>query len=144
MEDVEDVDYERLRVGMPSAILMAGILALAVATAWLAPLALMPIALLSLALTATLRRLMPVVDRQWRSIRSLQRAAGRLLGSALASVVPLQAERTFPNILTTAFACFSEAEAARLAQRRALATLDMLAGLAGPLAALSVLIAAWH
>ncbi|WP_291685722.1 ATP-binding cassette domain-containing protein, partial [Bradyrhizobium sp.] len=81
---------------------------------------------------------------QWASVRSSQRAAGRLLGTALASVVPLQAERAFPDILTTAFACFSDAEAGRLAQRRALAMLDMLAGLAGPLAALSVLVAAWH
>ena len=59
-------------------------------------------------------------------------------------MVPLQAERAFPDILTIVFAHFSEAEAGRLAQRRALAVLDMLAGLAGPLAALSVLVAAWH
>lgn len=144
MEDVEDVDYQRLRVGMPSAILIAGVAALAAATAWLTPLALVPIALLSLALIATLRRLMPVVDRQWRSVRSSQRSAGRLLGTALASVVPLQAERVFPAILNIAFTHFSEAEAGRLAQRRALAMLDMLAGLAGPLAALTVLVAAWH
>jgi len=144
MEDVEDVDYARLRVGMPATILMAAIAALTAATAWLTPLALVPIALLSLALTATLRRLMPVVDRQWRGVRSSQRSAGRLLGTALASVVPLQAERAFPDILNIAFTHFSEAEAGRLAQRRALAMLDLLAGLAGPLAALSVLAAAWH
>jgi len=144
MEDVEDVDYERLRVGMPSAILIAGVAALAVATAWLTPLALVPIALLSLLLTATLRRLMPTVDRQWRSVRSSQRSAGRLLGTALASVVPLQAERVFPDILNIAFTHFRDAEAGRLAQRRGLAMLDMLAGLAGPLATVSVLVAAWH
>jgi ABC-type transport system involved in cytochrome bd biosynthesis fused ATPase/permease subunit len=66
------------------------------------------------------------------------------LGTALASVVPLQAERAFPDILNIAFTYFGDAEAGRLAQRRALAMLDMLAGLAGPLAALSVLVAAWH
>jgi ATP-binding cassette, subfamily C, bacterial CydC len=144
MEDVEDVDYERLRVGMPVAILAAGVAALAAATAWLAPLALVPIALLSLALAATLRRLVPLAGRQWASVRFSQRSAGRRLGAALASVVPLQAERAFPDIMAVAFACFNDAEAGRLAQRRALALLDMLAGLAGPLAALSVLVAAWH
>jgi ABC-type transport system involved in cytochrome bd biosynthesis fused ATPase/permease subunit len=144
MEDVEDVDYERLRVGMPAAILTAAIAALAAATAWLTPLALVPIALLSLALTLMLRRLVPLVGKQWASVRSSQRVAGRRLGTALASVVPLQAERAFPDILTTAFADFSDAEAGRLAQRRALAMLDMIAGLAGPLAALSVLVAAWY
>jgi ATP-binding cassette subfamily C protein CydC len=144
MEDVEDVDYERLRVGMPVAILAAGVAALAAATAWLAPLALVPIALLSLALAATLRRLVPLAGRQWANVRFSQRSAGRRLGAALASVVPLKAERAFPDILTVAFACFNDAETGRLAQRRALAMLDMLAGLAGPLAALSVLVAAWH
>jgi len=144
MEDVEDVDYERLRVGMPATILAAGVAALTAATAWLAPLALLPIIFLSLALAATLRRLVPLAGEQWASVRSAQRSAGRLMGTALASVVPLQAERAFPDILTTAFARFNDAEAGRLAQRRALALLDTLAGLAGPLAAVSVLVAAWH
>ena len=143
MEDVEDVDYARLRVAMPAVVLLAGAALLAAATAWLAPLALVPIALLSVALIVTLRRVVPAVGQQWRSVRTSQRAAGRLLGGALASVVPLQAERAFAKILDGAFADFSEAESARLAQRRALAVLDMLAGLAGPLATLSVLVAAW-
>jgi ATP-binding cassette, subfamily C, bacterial CydC len=144
MEDVEDVDYSRLRVGMPAAVLLAGTTLLAGATAWLTPLALVPIAILSVAVMATLRRLMPGVGQQWATVRSSQRTAGRLLGSALASVVPLQAERAFSSILTPAFAHFNAAEGARLAQRRTLAVLDMLAGLAGPLAALSVLVAAWQ
>jgi ATP-binding cassette, subfamily C, bacterial CydC len=144
MEDVEDVDYARLRVGMPTAVLMAGLALLAGATAWLTPLALVPIVLLSVAVMATLRRATPVVGQQWAAVRSSQRMAGRLLGEALASVVPLQAERAFSGILTVAFAHFNDAEASRLAQRRALAVLDMLAGLAGPVAALSVLAAAWQ
>ena len=144
MEDVEDVDYERLRVGMPAAVLMAGVAALALATAWLTPLALVPIMLLSVAMTAALRGLMPVAGLRWVTVRASQRAAARLLGTVLASVVPLQAERAFAGILGIAFAHFSDAEAGRLAQRRALAVLDMLAGLAGPLVALSVLVAAWH
>jgi ATP-binding cassette, subfamily C, bacterial CydC len=144
MEDVEDVDYARLRVGMPLGVLLTGAALLAGATAWLAPLALLPIALLSVVMMAMLRRLMPIVRQQWATVRNSQRAAGRLLGAALASVVPLQAERAFPDILALAFGHFNEAEAGRLAQRRVLAVLDMLAGLAGPVAALSVLVAAWH
>lgn len=144
MEDVEDVDYERLRVGMPAAVLTAGIATLAAATAWLTPLALVPIVLLSIVMLAALHGLVPVAGERWATVRSSQRAAGRLLGTALASVVPLQAERAFSAILNIAFAHFNAAEAGRLAQRRALAVLDMLAGLAGPLATLSVLVAAWH
>jgi ATP-binding cassette subfamily C protein CydC len=144
MEDVEDVDYARLRVGMPAVVLVAGIATLAGATAGLTPLALGPIAILSVAVLVMLRRTMPSVAEHWAAVRSSQRTAGRLLGAALVSVVPLQAERAFCNILALAFAGFNDAEAGRLAQRRELAVLDMLAGLAGPLAALSVLIAAWH
>jgi len=144
MEDVEDVDYARLRVGLPTSVLLAATALLAAATAWLAPLALLPIALLSIAVLVTLRGLMPAMRRQWTAVRSSQRTAGRLLGTALTSVVPLQAEHAFAAILSVAFGHFNHAEAARLAQRRALALLDMLAGLVGPLAALSVMVAAWQ
>jgi ATP-binding cassette subfamily C protein CydC len=144
MDDVEDVDYARLRVAMPAAILMAGLALLAGATAWRTPLAFLPMVLLSVAVMATQRRLKPAAGRQWAIVRSSQRTAGRLLGGALASVVPLQAEQAFSGILTVAFAHFNDAEAERLAQRRAFAVLDMLAGLVGPLAAISVLTAAWQ
>ena len=144
MEDVEDVDYARLRVGMPAAVLMAGLAALIGATAVLTPFALGPIAVVSVAVVVTLRRALPRVAQFWTVARSSQRAAGRRLGAALGSVVPLQAERAFATILANAFARFNEAEASRFAQRRALAVLDMMAGLASPLAALSILLAAWH
>jgi ATP-binding cassette subfamily C protein CydC len=144
IEDVEDVDYARLRVGMPALALMAGITALAGATTWLAPLALVPIGVLSAAALMTLYWAMPRVSGLWAAVRSSRRAAGRLLESALTAVVPLQAERAFASMLQLAFARFGEAQASGLAQRRAFALLDMLAGLAGPSAALSVLLVAWH
>ncbi|HEY8337000.1 MAG TPA: ATP-binding cassette domain-containing protein [Tardiphaga sp.] len=144
MEDVEDVDYARLRVGMPAAVLLAGLAALTGATALLTPIALLPIVIVLAAVTVALRRAMPRAAGLWAAARSSQRSAGRRLGAALASVVPLQAERAFAGVLTNAFAHFNETEANRLAQKRALALLDMVAGLAGPLAAVSILLAAWH
>jgi ATP-binding cassette subfamily C protein CydC len=144
MDDVEDVDYARLRAGMPAAVLIAGLALLAGATTWQTPLALLPIVPLSVAVMATLRRLTPDLGRQWATVRCAQRSAGRLLDEAMASVVPLQAERAFSGILASAFAHLHDAEAGRLAQRRALAVLDLVAGLVGPLAALSVLAAAWQ
>jgi ATP-binding cassette, subfamily C, bacterial CydC len=144
MEDVEDVDYARLRVGMPAVVLMAGFATLIGATALLTPFALGPIAVVSVVVVVTLRQAMPRVAQLWNVARSSHRAAGRQLDGALDSVVPLQAERAFASILASAFARFNKAEASRFAQRRALAVLDMMAGLAGPLAALSILIAAWH
>jgi ATP-binding cassette subfamily C protein CydC len=144
MEDVEDVDYARLRVSMPAAVLLAGLVALTGATALLTPIALLPIVIVLAAVTVALRRAMPRAAELWTSARSSQRSAGRQLGAALASVVPLQAERAFAGVLANAFAHFNETEANRLAQKRALALLDMVAGLAGPLAAVSILLAAWH
>jgi len=144
MEDVEDVDYAQLRVAMPAAVLLAAAALLAAATAWLTPLALLPIILVSAALAITLRRLVPGVAQQWSSVRSSQRTAGRTMGAVLASIVPLKAERAFAGLLSVAFAHFSDAEGQRLAQRRTLAALDLLAGLAGPISMLSVLAAAWQ
>ncbi len=67
-----------------------------------------------------------------------------MLGAALAAVVPLNAERAFAKVLATAFAGFSAAAGQQAAQRRELALLDMFAGLVGPVAAPSILVAAWH
>ena len=75
MEDVEDVDYARLRVGMPAVVLMAGLAALIGATAVLTPFALGPVAAVSVVVVVTLRRAMPRVAEPWTVARSSQRAA---------------------------------------------------------------------
>ena len=144
MEDVEDVDYARLRVAMPALALMAGTTVMAGATAWLAAAALVPIAAFSIIVVVMLYRAMQVVSGQRAAVRFSQRGTGRLLGAALAAVVPLKAEQAFAKVLASAFAGFSAAAGQQAAQRRALALLDLVAGLAGPVAALSVLVAAWH
>ena len=144
IDDVEDVDYARLRVGMPAMVLIAGAAVLTVATAWLVPLALLPIAALTCAVLSTLRLVIPRLKQRSASARKAQRAAGHQLGEILAAVVPLQAERSFRGSLKRAFAQFDVAESERLGQRRTVAWLDMLAGLAGPLSAVSVMLAAWH
>ncbi|CAN5273788.1 thiol reductant ABC exporter subunit CydC [soil metagenome] len=144
MEDVEDVDYARLRVTMPATVLLVGLAALIGATAVLTPFALLPITVVLAAVGAALALAMPRAAGLWSVARYSQRSAGQRLWAALGSVVPLQAERAFASIVSSAFASFNHVEANRFAQRRTLALLDMVAGLAGPLAALSILIAAWH
>lgn len=144
IDDVEDVDYARLRVGMPALVLGAGVGVLATATAWLAPWALAPITILIGALLLTLRLTMRDLTERGAAARSAQRRGGRFLGAALAAAVPLKAGGDFPTALDAAFTPFERAESERLAQRRTFALLDMLAGLVGPLAAVSVLVAAWH
>jgi ATP-binding cassette subfamily C protein CydC len=144
MDDVEDVDYARLRVALPTVVLLTGLATLIGATAVLTPFALLPIAVVLAAAAVTLVSAMPRASKFWSATRFSQRSAGQRVWAALGSVVPLQAERGFARILSCAFTSFNEAEANRFAQRSALALLDMIAGLAGPLAAVSILLAAWH
>jgi len=144
LDDVEDVDYARLRIGMPVIVLVAGIAVLVVATAWLAALALVPIAAILLIVTMMLRRALPLVTQQCAAVRASERSAGRLLGAGLAAVVPLKAERSFAKVLAMAFAYFRNVAAEQLAQRRKFAMLDTVVGWIGPLAALGVFAAAWH
>ncbi len=144
MEDVEDVDYARLRVALPALTLLAGMTVMVVATAWLATAALIPIAALSSIVVMMLRRAMQVVTDRRTAVRFSQRGTGRVLGAALAAVVPLKAERAFAKVLAAAFAGFGAAAGQQAAQRRELVLLDMVAGLVGPVAALSILVAAWH
>ena len=82
MEDVEDVDYARLRVALPALALMAGTTVMVVATAWLAAAALIPIAALSTMVVMMLRRAMQVVTDHRTAVRFSQRGTGRVLGAA--------------------------------------------------------------
>ena len=83
IDDVEDVDYARLRVGMPALVLIAGVAVLTMATGWLAPLALLPIAGLSGVVLLKLRFAMPRLRQRSASARNAQRSAGRQLGDEL-------------------------------------------------------------
>jgi ABC-type transport system involved in cytochrome bd biosynthesis fused ATPase/permease subunit len=144
VEDVENVDYARLRVGMPALVTLVAVVVLLSATAWLNSLALVPILAALAAVTLVLRQALRRVTQSWATARAQQRSAGRILGAALAAIVPLKAEQSFAQVSSIAFANFESAAAAQLAERRALTVLDMAAGLVGPLATLAVLAAAWH
>ena len=144
VEDVEDVDYARLRVGMPAVVTLTAIVVLLLATAWLGERALIPILVALVVVVILLRHAMRGVSQYWATARSRQRSAGRFLGAALGAIVPLTAERSFAKVSSMAFADFASAAAAQFAQRRGLAVLDMAAGLVGPLATLAAFAAAWH
>lgn len=144
MDDVEDVDYARLRVALPVAALLAGFVALAGLTLWLVPLAILPIAALFAAMAGMARRVMPRAAGDWRFVRAARRSAGRKIDASLASIVPLKAEGAWRETLGNAFGRFAEAEARLCRQRRELAMFDAMIGLAGPLVMLSVIAAAWH
>lgn len=143
LDDVEDLDYARLRAGLPA---MTTALALAAGiggTLFVAPAALVPIAILLAAIALSGRRL---ERRGWplvQSIRRLQRAGADAYGAAAVAVVPLKAERRWENLSAASLARFSEADLQMLALRRLQAGFDALAAAFGPAAALATLGAAY-
>ncbi|WP_454628522.1 ATP-binding cassette domain-containing protein [Bradyrhizobium cenepequi] len=144
MEDVEDVDTERLRATLPIAMLGAGAAALTVATAWLVPPALLAVAAVFLCVCAGYWRVVAQAGTDWSDVRGAQRRAGRLVGAALGALVPLRAERSFETVLDDGFEALEAAENARLSQRQKLAAFEFAATIPGPLVAVVVMLFAWH
>ncbi len=104
----------------------------------------LPIAGLALVTAAAIRHSFAVAAETGDAARLAHRIAARRLGSGLASIVPLQAEREWKKYLGGVFENYAGAEAATLRQRRSLAALNVVVGAAGPIAALCVLAVAWH
>ena len=143
VDDVDDVDYAGLRVGLPVKTLAAGIAGLAIATIGVAPLALAPIGLVLAINLAAVRWLLPRASARWGAIRAMRRGAARRFGVTLAAMTPLRAEGALGTMLDVVFSRLGGAEQERLAARREQAVLDCTIGLFGPFAALSVFATAW-
>jgi ABC-type transport system involved in cytochrome bd biosynthesis fused ATPase/permease subunit len=143
LDDVEDMDFARLRAGLPALSLACGLAAGLVATLFIAPWALLPIALHILVCLVLARALAGHGAAIWNRVRSMRREGAQALGAVMASSVPLQAEAVWQDYCGEAMAPFSGADREMAALRRHQAWLDMLAGAFGPVAGLSVVAAAW-
>lgn len=143
LDDVEDVDFARLRAGLPAAVLATGLAGLTAATFWTAPPAMLVIGGCAGILVVAARRLNARAALDWDHVRSQRRAASRRLGSALAAVVPLQAEGSWRAMLGSCFVAFDAAEDDRLRLQRRQASFDFAAEFLGPIAALSVVATVW-
>ncbi|WP_421914393.1 ATP-binding cassette domain-containing protein [Mesorhizobium sp.] len=143
LDDVEDVDYARLRVGLPSATLGVAIVLLAAATLWIAPWAMAPILLLVAANMAGTHFLARRAEAELAAMREARQQGSRLLGDAVQSVVPLQGERRWNSVLDGPFDDYATAQARTRMLRQSQAVFDMLADCLAPCAMLSVLVSAW-
>ncbi|MGO4287095.1 ATP-binding cassette domain-containing protein [Bosea sp. TAB14] len=143
LDDVEDLDFARLRADLPALLLAAGLIGALIATAFVAPLALTPIIALLCALGAMAQQLARAGATSWAQTRLLRRQAAQQFGAALTSAVPLQAEKAWAGRCADALGRFSQAEEAQRALRLAQAGLDALASLLGPVAGVSIFAAAW-
>ncbi|MGX8012362.1 ATP-binding cassette domain-containing protein [Mesorhizobium sp. ORM8.1] len=143
LDDVEDVDYARLRVRLPSATLGVAILLLVAATLWMTPLAIVPILLLITANMVGARFLAEQTSSDLVAMRQSRQEASRSLGAAIQAVVPLQGERRWGPILDVPFDSYAMAQARVLLLRQRQALFDTLANCLAPCAMLSVLVSAW-
>jgi ABC-type transport system involved in cytochrome bd biosynthesis fused ATPase/permease subunit len=143
LDDVEDVDYARLRAGLPILTLAIGFAGLLVASAILAPLSLLPIASISLAALLVVRRMKDIGTMDWRRTRKQRRAGAERLGAAMASALALKAERAWNSVCGDAFEAFGQADKDALALRRRQSGLDMVGSALAPVSGASVIAAAW-
>ena len=144
LDDVEDLDFAKLRVNLPLATIALGLAAGLLSILIIAPLALVPVTLLVLVSAIAARRLTSVAHTTLLRARELDRAGAFALGAAAAAVVPLRAERAWATQRTNATAHFNNAEQQTRTLRRAQATFDALTGLIGPVAGISIIAAAWY
>ena len=144
LDDVEDRDNERLRVQFPAITLVFGFLLLCAATVWIAPAALLPILLLSGAIGLLGRRTKRTAAAAEAEARTFRRRGSGDLGATLQSLVPLAAEGRREHVTEAALRSFHDAEMTQRSQNEALADLDLVVGLFGPFAVLSVLVASWY
>lgn len=143
LDDVEDVDYARLRADLPSLTAVIGLAALLAGSAIIAPLSLLPIVAGLLLIAGLGSRLAKTGGVAWRRNRSQRRAGAERLGSAMASALPLRAERLWDGECRAAMSALGRADRETLALRRLQSGFDALASLTGPLAGISVMTAAW-
>ncbi|ENN84662.1 transport ATP-binding protein CydC [Rhizobium freirei PRF 81] len=143
LDDVDDVDYARLRARLPLMTVMAGLAALLACSTIIAPLSLLPIAAVLLVGGVVGRRLTEAGAVIWTQTRLQRRDGAERLGAAMASTVSLMAERLWDEECRSALNAFSEADRLMLALRRLQSGFDALASIAGPIAGISVVAAAW-
>lgn len=143
VDDVENLDFAKLRMQLPLLASACGLAFAVVATVFVAPMALVVILPILLAVAVCALRILPALTSNWHCVRLRKRAAGRRLGAGLAAVVPLQAERAWSEALTTSFVTLSRADARLLRSRHKMAAADTLIGLLGPICGSVVLGIAW-
>lgn len=143
LDDVDDVDYARLRARLPFLTVTAGLAALLLCSVIVAPLSLLPILVMLLIGAAAGRRVAKAGSVVWKRTRLLRRDGAERLGAAMASTVSLRAERLWDDECRSAMDAFSKADGQVLALRRQQSGFDALASLTGPIAGVSVVAAAW-
>jgi ATP-binding cassette subfamily C protein CydC len=143
VDDVEEVDYSKLRVRFPAILLSGGYVVLLLATVYETPFASIPIIGVSLCLLIAAREIQHCFANWEREQRDVTRAGAKRVGRVLESIVSLHAEGAREHEAAAAFRLLGDAEYLRQRQIQHAASLEAGLGLLGPVACVSVLLVAW-
>jgi ABC-type transport system involved in cytochrome bd biosynthesis fused ATPase/permease subunit len=142
LDDVEALDFARLRVDLPALTVAAGLIVCTLATLAIAPMALLPLVVLCAIIMLLAQWTIQLGATQWPRVRALRGSGSSKLGSVLASVWALKAEAAWAKTCGEAVDEFSRADRKQLSWRRSQAVIDAAAAMLGPAMALSVMLAA--
>lgn len=143
LDDVEDLDFGRLRVGLPVTAGALGAAAVSLATLLTAPLAMAPIAALLLVWAVLAQRMTETARRSIGAAEDARRQGAEAAGAALAAIVPLRAEGAWASTFDASSSAFAQAESGHTRLRIALARFDAVSALVGPAAGGCVVAGAW-
>ena len=143
LDDVEDVDYARLRAVLPALTLGFVFLVLVGAMAVVAPLGLPVVFIGSLAVIWSGTRMYKAGATAWESVRSQRRGGADRLGAAMTSVVALKAERAWNVESRAAFDLLAQSDNDVLALRGHQSGFDAVCSLFGPVAGAATVAGGW-
>lgn len=143
LDDVDDLDYGRLRADLPAITMAVGLCAGLAATLMVAPLALVAIVSLLVACVIVGSRAVGVAAAILEAGRACGRNSAEIAGAAAAAVVSLRAEGAWQASFAPALHALAQADGLRLRLRRLQANVDALCSAIGPVAGASVIAAAW-
>lgn len=143
LDDVEDIDFAKLRADLPQASALIGLTGLTFASLLLVPYSVLPIVASMLILILWGRMLASVGSSEWAEARNQRRDAGALFGAVMGSVVALKAEGRWDKACDDVLAVMQDADAKASSLRRRQARYDAAVSLLGPWAGMLVLVTAW-
>lgn len=137
--DVEQVDFARLRVALPTFSAVAATIAVSILTLWASPLALAVVPLQGATLLLAALRLAYSADEHAAGAEAGHRRSGEALGQQLAGLVSLEGGGERASRVAESVACARSAERDAARMRLRLGVADAVLSALGPLSAAATL-----
>lgn len=139
LDDVEDIDFAKLRADLPQASLLLALAGLSIITLLIVPYSILPIMASMVILIWRGSVLANKVELQWSDARRKRQDGGALFGAVIAAVSALKAEKGWNSACKDVLVAMGRADAQASSMRRKQARYDAGASLIGPSAGVFVL-----